>query len=893
MLPSAQTAREILDLSRPTPQDLDYMTSLSPQQWLELDLYASQRYTTSSGSSVRDLAEGISDFEKRNRMSKELDYAFDAIRAEFDEHLHYDHPQEKEVDRKFQTSAANFSAKHGGPPSIELCRRGSKSLVKRIERLQVGLKWVILQHEDLISSRWRKKTKAEKAKVLLAAEPNMPKTPRPDMAPLLSRGGPTSIRDTRVGHSWPHINLEDLLLPNTFLIFINTRAHHFPGRFAYSDLQMDPLTKPRKEYLALRKDLFTMSFLHGESYENYAQLVEWGSLDEQHRSLRAGRTVHVEEGLRILLTQEYILKFLVRSAIHLVGDIVAPDLYSNAVPPPEPPALTYSTGNLSPLQIATREAPYRLPTELDLTRLEELALAQKRQAIEHAWALREDPSYFADAVEDHRNHRIELLPDLAGKAHPKARDFPLYAKVLRHLIMDSHYAVFLWDHVTKSLARLRNLSSKYAQVISVHCDLPAEMFDEITNIQYFLESSSIDLISMIKSYFRASPPLREHFYRANSEDEFFHVEPRHENYDKKDTQLSHLLCLIAMFGDKGSRGFFTLRVIMDEFETFMQSDAQSKALVSPFMASMISQLALIAECLHQFHCFQPWARQVENTISQHRVEFARRYSVFILSWSKIDLVHRSFERPVLCKLGSPRDGKFNYPVNERRTRANVGKMRSAEAALDKFWDVANAHWLREAGCTPGGLIKHIIGERVLHRTQAWVEPPKTTRDINSSFEGTAAILPFSGHLHDASKDVTGSFQKLSVAIRPKEKTHGDAEVKVEPVATTLADISPTAYTVDKRSFKVFRNLFHSPDSPDQPGQVVWTDFLHAMVSVGFATEKLWGSAWHFRPSTLAAERSIQFHEPHPGNKLPVAWARRYGRRLNRAFGWTADTFKLA
>jgi len=66
-----------------------------------------------------------------------------------------------------------------------------------------------------------------------------------------------------------------------------------------------------------------------------------------------------------------------------------------------------------------------------------------------------------------------------------------------------------------------------------------------------------------------------------------------------------------------------------------------------------------------------------------------------------------------------------------------------------------------------------------------------------------------------------------------------------------------------------------------------------MSSTGFAIEKLYGSMWQFKPSDLDVERSIQFHEPHPSGKIPFRMARRYGRRLFRAYGWHAGMFKLA
>lgn len=66
-----------------------------------------------------------------------------------------------------------------------------------------------------------------------------------------------------------------------------------------------------------------------------------------------------------------------------------------------------------------------------------------------------------------------------------------------------------------------------------------------------------------------------------------------------------------------------------------------------------------------------------------------------------------------------------------------------------------------------------------------------------------------------------------------------------------------------------------------------------MSSTGFAIEKLYGSVWQFTPSDLDVERSIQFHEPHPSGKIPFRMARRYGRRLFRAYGRHAGMFKLA
>lgn len=65
-----------------------------------------------------------------------------------------------------------------------------------------------------------------------------------------------------------------------------------------------------------------------------------------------------------------------------------------------------------------------------------------------------------------------------------------------------------------------------------------------------------------------------------------------------------------------------------------------------------------------------------------------------------------------------------------------------------------------------------------------------------------------------------------------------------------------------------------------------------MKSIGFGSEKLYGSVWQFTPSAVEVGRSIQFHKPHPTAKIPFRIARNMGWRLNRAYGWEGDTFSL-
>ena len=134
---------------------------------------------------------------------------------------------------------------------------------------------------------------------------------------------------------------------------------------------------------------------------------------------------------------------------------------------------------------------------------------------------------------------------------------------------------------------------------------------------------------------------------------------------------------------------------------------------------------------------------------------------------------------------------------------------------------------------------------------------------------------------------------------PKEKRKTRGETRAEIADALLAEVpkeapqdTPSTFKVDKRAAKTFKTLFFTPSVSAVPGDVIWRDFLHAMVSVGFSALKLHGSAWQFMPEGLDANKAIQFHEPHPSPKLPYPTARMYGRRLSRTYGWNAETFVL-
>ena len=133
--------------------------------------------------------------------------------------------------------------------------------------------------------------------------------------------------------------------------------------------------------------------------------------------------------------------------------------------------------------------------------------------------------------------------------------------------------------------------------------------------------------------------------------------------------------------------------------------------------------------------------------------------------------------------------------------------------------------------------------------------------------------------------------------KSKIKTKGEAKPSHHPVEPPAGPSSPPTalkqIAVDKRALKVFKTLFFVSSASSQPGEIPWTDFVHALVAVGFTAQKLYGSAWQFVPQgERAAGKPIQFHDPHPSNKLDFNVARGFGRSLNKHYGCNARVFVL-
>jgi hypothetical protein len=195
---------------------------------------------------------------------------------------------------------------------------------------------------------------------------------------------------------WPHINLEDLLTPATIPRFLNSRGRNPPCIFASMDWDSTELGRVSFVILERRFDVDEEYWIElgTDDLDKYGG-VELIMEDDE-------RTTNVTRGLLILGIQRRVLAFLVKACQGILHDKQL-DLESLELVPeePKPPSVPDAKEGDWPSAVdLALESPYLVPQPLLLDRMESLVQGRLDEWKDYAWAMREDPSFFADVLSD-------------------------------------------------------------------------------------------------------------------------------------------------------------------------------------------------------------------------------------------------------------------------------------------------------------------------------------------------------------------------------------------------------------------------------------------------------------------------------------------------------------
>lgn len=354
---------------------------------------------------------------------------------------------------------------------------------------------------------------------------------------------------------------------------------------------------------------------------------------------------------------------------------------------------------------------------------------------------------------------------------------------------------------------------------------------------------------------------------------------RHANLQNAQASLKSLAHIFQILMDERLTFNISLSNLLDEIQHLIEHEKEIHDLISARVARIIADLALVTEMTRQLQMYQPWFTMIERRGAADSDGENVFKVTFIEKMATVNHCMVVLQSPIYLKFGDPLDGRFSYPSHKRRTRDVTEKLCQAEKALDELW----------AKIGIGNINNRLLNTvgRTLQRTSGWKEP-----ESKKPRKPSAAQIEISSQRRfDIPEQAP---QVVSVPAKVKSKTRGTGPIALDNPGVEVVDqtdIQPT-FHVSRNVLKVFRTLFFVPSQSETPGEVSWPDFLKAMKETGFTFQKLYGSVWKFSPQGLDIERNINFHEPHPQSKIVFSICRRYGRRLNRAYGWTGDMFVL-
>jgi hypothetical protein len=784
-------------------------------------------------------------------------------------------------------------------PSPAEVRKKSTAYSKGIFNSWTTLRDVLARREKVIRKRWMNKSKEQRKKILLAAWPSMPERHRPDFYEL-QKTGPRAASRNIEAFKYPYVNQEDLLQGRALLLFLNSRGRNPPHAFAHADLEATHVGQTSKMIVPAFLNEYTM-YIAGElDPASYGRLVSWDDDEDAFMLQQNGLQFQPGTGLLVLEIQSKIYSFLLECCYQLFHDVPRDELASLQLPEqPEPPPIVASETSYAQLSSVAAEAPYRLPAKLDTHRLVLLVEAKRAAAEDHVWDLREDPGYFASVAVDRAQHRQESLLDVRGQRHPHDDDEVFWNRVIRGIPVEAYMSFLSWDLLYNYAVSLDD-AFKSAGTLDHGQPLPKKLETALVELCFAAEMTSNGLIGELKSSVPASSPMRERFVREPQQPGTAVIRTKTKQGVGKDP----LLQLFNLLWDADQVFLTQLPNLVDELQRCVDHDPSQKGRMSSYVAEYFSDLALIAQLIRQVKTFFPWAAGLEMEMSPESrgpgYAKATEDAATVYGFFREDIT------PNLARIVVPLSRHLQYPIERAHNVTNVNTCRQAEDQLDRLWKVVDAHFRKHTGKTLHEIfLSHNVKAREIHRTPELTPPsPKVSQPADKEKENEALGDSFSRL--DIEPDKPGKFKGPEVSRESKLKTRGPSHPPDSSDATPPVPDDPTplstppfpVFTLPRRAYKVFASLFPTPSNPSQGGEISWTDFLHAMTSIGFAAEKLYGSVWQFTPPDgldweNTNTRGIHIHEPHPAPKMGLAMARRVGRRLGRRYGLGAERFALA
>lgn len=746
---------------------------------------------------------------------------------------------------------------------------------------------IVSNHFHTLRQRWAKRNVDKRKNVLLEAWPGMSRGHRPDFHALRHEFKGQEHRD-----AWMmlYINLEDLSKPKNLLMFLESRASEHPEYFAWRDSAPFDMATTSGAITELKAFGHKMLLSGQKNRQAYGALVSWNDESSSFDDLCVEFCFPLVEGLVILETQKRLYRFLVRCTelLLLDHDLSLSELKITTV-------MNVSTTKCAQRDLTSSEAigwilvteanteiAYHTPQPFGFDHIRKLASAKRDEAEDELWALRENPGYFWDTVEEHYIQAGNRKSMLNRNTGPKRRDAPKTEQLnlaCRSLIVETCENIVFWDMLLTDLQKLESLRA--STNIRPLKRLPDSYQEEIDRFAVVVFLIIEDMKARVFTVIASSPPLQRflQMVRQNGLPMVCLKVPSQGN----NLNIPPFLELLFDLVDPQNACTLGVTNVLDEVEHLITSDSTQRSLVTATVARAISDLAAFAEIVDELIQHRCRPQLVKDHIVTEIIKAAeKRMTILRLT--------RNISKSLEVGTHAQRSCSFECPSLKRHNQQVIENLRAAETKLDAFWACVDEHFRRHGGETLPACMGNRTSTRKTERTPPW-QPLQQSQD--EEYAGITKELNIASHIEwdsfDDSKGYTGE-KFLASEHETKAKTRGQANPSktVPPskaaVKDNLTSEKAQTFRLPSKPFKTMKALFPIDRQDHTPGKLLWKEFVQAMYKLDFSIRSMDGSEWYFEP-TWKHEAPITFHEPHPSSEIPLVKLRFYANRLASKYGW--------
>ncbi|KAH0291150.1 hypothetical protein M436DRAFT_56638 [Aureobasidium namibiae CBS 147.97] len=739
---------------------------------------------------------------------------------------------------------------------------------------------------NTIISRWRKKSRNKREALLLLADLTIEKKPwfrlwiEGDIATW------QELREHRKSWLLPYMSTAIMKAnPSVLLSLLHQRVHHSPEEWAPFD------SHQFRQAWAL--GYFDLEYcgkycvvMHGV---DYGKLVPWSK-----KAAESSDIVGYPRALLIIEAQALMFSRL-RAIVDLILEGVDRNTASASDKWQEMVRAGFKQSNNIELWSDYVNQPFSAPPEFDVDYYCSIAEARMQAAHDHLWLLQTDLSYFRRFV------RVLAV----GEVYRTPWRYVLIAKDI-HLAVEDY---LVWRGLFDEWSSVRNHYRRFRDSIYPGQPLPRRLESSLILLESTL-LTRVDLkIKHLSGYISQRPgfqhiwewtmlstppskPGKQMFAATRKTDKG----PAYEQYCK-DT-LDWTLTELQSRPNDDSR--FDHSELFARLEAHLaEASPEERARLDETVYAKMSDFTaqhemLFALRLHRPAFAHPGIEEVRK-LAKEDSTLSTRLLVIDAAAYKSKLHAFSAESIKLLEQSTPAVGCKNEAWLESRTAERI--------ILNKFWEEARVTFRGELTFTSMEQeeIDDAISVISVSKSTEYTEIVQNERlQVSAAIAAAAALTKNTTNImtEAASWETGPDVSTLAIeerAVKPKTRPLQPASASVndavplEPGFDTkvefVADQQRIAATT--RALEVIRKMYPTSTEEVSAKDTDWDLFVHAMNDLNFNARNVGGSGVALEHPS---KKKIIVHRPHPVAKIDSIMLQSVGKRLQKHFGWSRETF---